>query len=90
MSEGRDQSLRGFTYCHCPLFWKAAGMIFQGELFVLTGKAADAVETITSGIAALLRTGATRDCRRPYQFWLRPMANWAYQMHGAALAKLLR
>ena len=34
-------------------------MIFQGGLFVLTGKAADAVETITSGIAALLRTGAT-------------------------------
>jgi predicted ATPase len=41
------------------LFWKAAGMIFQGGLFVLTGKAADAVETITSGVTALLHTGAT-------------------------------
>ena len=41
------------------LFWKAAGMVFQGGLFVLTGKAADAVETITSGITALRRTGAT-------------------------------
>jgi len=41
------------------LFWKAAGMVFQGGLFVLTGKAADAVETITSGIIALRRTGAT-------------------------------
>jgi predicted ATPase len=41
------------------LFWKAAGMIFQGGLFVLTGKAADAVETITSGITARRSTGAT-------------------------------
>ena len=41
------------------LFWKAAGMIVQGGLFVLTGKAADAVETITSGITAWRRTGAT-------------------------------
>ena len=41
------------------LFWKAAGMIFQGGLFVLTGKAADAVETITSGIIAWRSTGAT-------------------------------
>jgi hypothetical protein len=30
----------------CAMFWKAAGMIFQGGLFVLTGKAAEAV-TIT-------------------------------------------
>src|SRR5262249_46071906 len=41
------------------LFWKAAGMIFQGRLFVLTGKAADAVQTITSGITARRSTGAT-------------------------------
>src|SRR5262249_8559426 len=41
------------------MFWKAAGMIFQGGLFVSTGKAADAVETITSGITALGCTGAT-------------------------------
>ena len=41
------------------LFWKAAGMIFQGWLFVLTGKAVDAVETITSGITAWRCTGAT-------------------------------
>ena len=39
--------------------WKAAGMIVQGGLFVLTGKAADAVETITSGITAWRSTGAT-------------------------------
>jgi predicted ATPase len=41
------------------LFWKAAGMTFQGGLFVLTGKAPDAVETITSGITARRSTGAT-------------------------------
>src|SRR5262249_26013718 len=41
------------------LFWKAAGIMAQGALFVLTGKAADAVETITSGITAYRCTGAT-------------------------------
>jgi hypothetical protein len=41
------------------LYWKAAGMIFRGRLFVLTGKAADAVETITSGITARRSTGGT-------------------------------
>jgi tetratricopeptide (TPR) repeat protein len=34
------------------LFWKATGMISRGALFALTGKAADAVQTITSGITA--------------------------------------
>jgi predicted ATPase len=41
------------------LLWKAAGMTMQGGLFVLAGKAADAVKTITSGITAWRRTGAT-------------------------------
>jgi predicted ATPase len=41
------------------LFWRANGMIDRGGLFVLTGKAADAVQTITSGINALRSTGAT-------------------------------
>jgi predicted ATPase len=41
------------------LFWKAVGILTQGGLFVLTGKAADAVETITSGITAYRCTGAT-------------------------------
>jgi predicted ATPase len=40
-------------------FWKASGMIFQGSLFALTGQAADAVQTITSGITAWRSTGAT-------------------------------
>jgi predicted ATPase len=41
------------------LFWKAVGIIAHGWLSALTGKAADAVETITSGITAYRRTGAT-------------------------------
>jgi predicted ATPase len=41
------------------LFWKAHGLIEQGGLFLLTGKAADAVQTITTGITARRSTGAT-------------------------------
>ena len=41
------------------LFWKALGMMGQGGLLILTGKAADAVHMITSGIAAHRSTGAT-------------------------------
>jgi predicted ATPase len=41
------------------LFWKAQGMIDQGVLFLLAGKAADAVQTIASGITARRSTGAT-------------------------------
>jgi predicted ATPase len=40
-------------------FWKASGMLFQGSLLELTGQAADAVQTITSGITAWRLTGAT-------------------------------
>ena len=40
-------------------FWKALGMSVQGCLFALTGKACDAVQRITSGIAALRSTGTT-------------------------------
>jgi predicted ATPase len=41
------------------LFWKAFGMLWRGSLFALTGKASDAVQTISSGITALRSTGAT-------------------------------
>ena len=41
------------------LFWKALGTPMQGCLFALTGKASDAVQMITSGIAALRSTGTT-------------------------------
>jgi predicted ATPase len=40
-------------------FWKAWGMSDKGSLLALTGKAADAVQMITSGITAMRSTGAT-------------------------------
>jgi predicted ATPase/class 3 adenylate cyclase len=40
-------------------FWKAFGMLRQGCLLALTGKASDAVRVITSGITAFRSTGAT-------------------------------
>ena len=42
------------------LFWKARGMLLQGWLLALTGKASDAVQMIASGITAIRSTGATR------------------------------
>ena len=39
--------------------WQAAGRILQGDVLALTGKAADAVRVITSGITAFRSTGAT-------------------------------
>ena len=41
------------------LFWKAAGMMEQGCVLALTGKASDAVRVITSGTTAFRSTGAT-------------------------------
>jgi class 3 adenylate cyclase/predicted ATPase len=40
-------------------FWKAQGMSVQGCTLALTGKAADAVQIIASGIAAWRSTGST-------------------------------
>ena len=41
------------------LFWKASGMMNQGCVLALTGRASDAIETLISGIAAHRTTGAT-------------------------------
>jgi class 3 adenylate cyclase/predicted ATPase len=41
------------------LFWKALGTALQGCVFALTGKASDAVQMITSGVAAVQSTGQT-------------------------------
>ena len=43
---------------HAP-FFKANGMLERGQLLGLTGRALDAVQTITTGITALRATGAT-------------------------------
>src|SRR5208337_798395 len=39
--------------------WKARGMMNQGSVLALTGRALDAIGMLTSGIAALRTTGAT-------------------------------
>jgi predicted ATPase len=39
--------------------WKALGMLLQGCLFALTGKAANGVQIINSGVAAMQSTGMT-------------------------------
>jgi predicted ATPase len=41
------------------MFWGAWGMMQRGCLFALTGKASEAVQTITSGVAAMRSTGTT-------------------------------
>jgi predicted ATPase len=41
------------------LFWKAQGMVYQGCVSVLTGKASVAVQTINAGINAFRSTGAS-------------------------------
>ena len=41
------------------VFWKAGGMLVQGCLFAIAGKASDAVRTITSGLSAWRATGTT-------------------------------
>jgi predicted ATPase len=41
------------------LFWKALGMMNRGCILAVTGRPADAIQTITSGIAGWRSTGAT-------------------------------
>jgi class 3 adenylate cyclase/predicted ATPase len=41
------------------LFWKATGILHQGQVMALTGRASDAVQMITSGLTAYWSTGAT-------------------------------
>jgi class 3 adenylate cyclase/predicted ATPase len=41
------------------LFWKTCGVLGRGDAFALTGRAVEAVETISSGLAALRATGTT-------------------------------
>ena len=39
------------------VYWKARGMLYQGSLLAVTGKAADAVQMINAGITAWRTTG---------------------------------
>ena len=40
-------------------FWKALGMMRQGKVLALTGRASDAIDMLISGIAAFRTTGST-------------------------------
>jgi class 3 adenylate cyclase/predicted ATPase len=40
-------------------YWKAVGMVLQGNLFAMTDKASDAIQKITTGLTAFRSTGAT-------------------------------
>jgi tetratricopeptide (TPR) repeat protein len=73
------------------LLWKALGMMNQGWLFALTGKASDAVHMITSGITALRSTGQHFGYHCSYHIWRGSMRNLANSMTlAAALAKQRR
>jgi predicted ATPase len=52
------------------VFWGAWGMMLRGCLLALTGKASDAVQTITSGVTAMRSTGTTMWM----PFWLSNLA----------------
>ena len=41
------------------LFWKTAGMLEQGHVFAMTGKASDAVQRLAAAITAFRSTGST-------------------------------
>jgi predicted ATPase len=53
------QELVGLAEEKGALFWKAHGMMSQGNVLALTGRASDATEMLISGITAYRTTGAT-------------------------------
>ena len=68
--------------------WRVCGMLGRGWLLGLTGRAADAVEMITAGIAAWRSKGATQYLPSFLSIWQRPMPSLANSMRlGAILVK---
>jgi class 3 adenylate cyclase/predicted ATPase len=53
------QELVALAEAKGSLFWKAYGMVSQGCVLALTGRASDAIEMLISGIAAWRTTGTT-------------------------------
>ena len=51
-------------------YWKAVGVVLQGNLFAVTDQASDAVQKITSGLTAFRSTGSTLYVPS----WLSPLA----------------
>ena len=56
------------------LYWKSLGMVLQGFLSALTGKATDTVRMISSGITAYRSTGATNLMLLPLSYLARAYA----------------
>ena len=71
------------------VLWKSGGMVIQGYVLALTGKAADAVRMITSGIGCIAVNGSNIvDAVVACHIWPGPMRNLANSMMlGAALTK---
>jgi len=55
--------------------WKAVGMINQGYVLALTGKASNAVKMLASGITARRSTDQYCGCRCTCHIWREPMRN---------------
>jgi predicted ATPase len=58
-ANARDDELVALADEKRAIYWKAMGMLHKGCALALTGKASNAIEMITSGIAALRSTGDT-------------------------------
>src|SRR5262245_20006052 len=71
------------------LFWKAQGMSKQGCIMAVTGKATEAVQMITSGVADWRSTDQRYGCRCICLIWREHMLDSANSNTlGAALRKL--
>jgi class 3 adenylate cyclase/tetratricopeptide (TPR) repeat protein len=79
------------------LFWKAHGMMNQGGVLASSGRASDAIETLTAGVNAWRATGAT--LWMPMQFSYLAIANaelgrfddaWRYIGEATAAAETTR
>src|ERR1019366_2442067 len=62
------------------VFWKACGMVLQGCVLALSGRASNAFHVLTSGLTAFRSTGATAWSRCRYHVWRGPMRNSANSM----------
>jgi predicted ATPase len=63
-------------------YWRASRMIYQGQIVALTGKASEAVQMITSGIAAHRSTGATVNMPALYSYLARAYAELGQLDHA--------
>jgi predicted ATPase len=58
-AKAQSDELIALATAKSATMWKAVGLLYQGFILAMTGKAADAVSALTSGMAGLRSTGAT-------------------------------